>query len=64
VKTKKQLHAKIAKLKAEIADAHAFAYNILPNRTDELETTLDEQIDRLRRWIKQAERRLGIRIPR
>jgi hypothetical protein len=61
MKTKKQLRAKISKLKAEIADAHAFAYNILPNRTDELEDTLDEQIERLRCWINQFSQQRIIR---
>jgi hypothetical protein len=47
----RKLRKKIKKLKAELVDAHAFAYNMIPDRSDDMEITLDEQLEVVYQWV-------------
>jgi hypothetical protein len=56
----KRLRKKNYKLRNEIADAKAFAYNMLPNRTEfDTKETLDEQLGLLYDYIRKMQCEFG-----
>lgn len=46
---------RIAELETEIANAHACAYNLRPDRPDEMQPTLDDELGQVMELVKRQE---------